>query len=61
MLILQCSQGRLTYSQRFMSVPHGGPDNVRAMYTILMAKLLALVEPFSSHVPELAPVTHSVL
>lgn len=44
-----------------MCVPHGGPDNVGAMYAILMAKLLGLVEPFSSHVPQLALVTHILL
>ena len=40
---------------------HGGPDDVRSMDSILMAKLLGLVEPFSSHIPQLAPVTDSPL
>ena len=52
---------RLTYSQRFMCVFHGGPDDVGAMDAILMAKLLGLVEPLSCHVLQLAPVIHSLL
>ena len=57
------AHNRLTYSQRFLCVFlfHGGPDDIRAMDAILMAKLLGLVEPFSSHVSELAPVTDSLL
>lgn len=44
-----------------MCVSHGGPDDVGAMDAILVAELLGLVEPFSSHVPQLAPVTDSPL
>lgn len=40
---------------------HGGPDNVGAMDAILMTKLLGLIEPFSSQVPQLALVTNSLL
>lgn len=44
-----------------MCVSHGGPDDVGAMDAILMSKLLGLVEPLSSQVPQLAPVTNSRL
>ena len=51
----------LTYSERFIGVFHGGSDDLGAVDAILMTKLLGLVEPFSGHEPQLAPVTHSPL
>lgn len=52
---------RLTYSQGFVCVPHGGPDDVGSMDAVLVAKLLGLIEPFSCQVPQLALVLHSLL
>lgn len=57
---LACT-GRLTYGHWFTSLSHGGPDDVGAMDAFLMAMLLGLVEPFSTHVPELGSVVQGTL
>lgn len=44
-----------------MCAPHGGPDDVRAMDAILMAKLLRLIEPLSSQVSQMASVHPGLL
>lgn len=48
-----CVSETLTDGQWFVALPHRGPDEVRAMDAVLMAKLLGLVEPFSTQVLQL--------
>lgn len=52
---------KLTYGHWFIGVFDGGPDDVRAMDAVLMAKLLGFIKPFSGQVLQLLLVTHSLL
>lgn len=51
----------LTRGRRPLRLSHGRPDDVGAVNALPMAALLGFVEPFSSQVPQQAPVTHRLL